>query len=248
MFPKIYVISLERQKSRRIFIEAKLRKYQLDYEFFNAIDFKDFTKNEVLGFVDQDRRHWTNYLRPGAVCCALSHIGTYEKFLRTEHEHCIVLEDDTFPCSNIMEIADFFDADDGHRLPDILLLFSYSEEKMKVFSNGMRHGRYGVYLCRDSFPMGGGAYLINRKAAKQILAYNSPVKATADQWSEFSRLDLTVGVLKPDIFKDALFDSTLGYLSPRMIWLQRLVPKPFRRIKKKVSYWRRSGNIVTRSR
>lgn len=245
MIPKIFVISLAREKERRKLIKDNLSSHGLDATIFDAIDARNYSAVEITRKIDDSRRGWTNYLRPGAVCCALSHLGVYQEFLKGSDDYCLVLEDDAQFIATRKELAELMQSATDSSFPDIVLLNSYANEKVRVIDSGFRVSRkHKMYGCINQYPSSGLAYFINRNAAKKIVHYNHPVKATADQWNEFAELGFRVGVVKPDMFEPSFFESTIDYISSKDLWKKRIVPSWLRSFRRKASYSNRVGNII----
>ncbi len=82
---KIVVINLKKDIDRKMFMSKQLESFNLNYEFFDAVDGKlfDFSKMNV------DKN-----MTDGEKGCALSHKFVLSNFLEGKHEYCLVLEDD----------------------------------------------------------------------------------------------------------------------------------------------------------
>lgn len=229
----IYVISLRRSGDRRTLISQNMENFNFNFNFIDAEDASEFSRDYINDLIWEPRRVWTNYLRPGAVCCALSHLKAYRNFLNSDYSRCCILEDDAF--IDTKNVSRFLSISEDY--PDIVLLNSYSIKKIQVYNC---KNRSDLFICKDGYPESAAAYLINSRAASAILEYNYPVKSTADQWSEFCKLGLEIGIIKPNIFEIRNMESTIDYFkSP----IKKFVPEWLRRIRRKRSYHDRLKNI-----
>jgi glycosyl transferase family 25 len=236
---KTYIISLEREKARREKISNNLEQYpDIDYEFVDALDARKYTLEEIDSFVWVPRREWRNYLRPGAVCCALSHMIAYKKFLDFGGDWCLVLEDDVFVVpsryNSFMKLVQDLKTLDY----DLILLNSYANKKVDLY----RDNSYKeLHSCYKKFPQSGAAYLINKSAAKNIIRNNNPVMCTADQWGELIVPPLKMGIIKPDIFHLTNAKSSIDYV--RDSGINAFVPESMKSIRRMLLYRVRLKNI-----
>jgi len=227
-----YVISLERARIRRQHIQKHFRSFLRKYEIVNAIDAQDFEVEQIKSLVAQDRRDWTNYLRPGAVCCALSHMRAYETFLSTDAEHCLVLEDDAELAISRKEYEHILE-----RLinidVDVIVFASFSIKKVVLQQHTVVSKNFQLFIANaDDAPGGAVAYLIKREAARKILKYNNPVRDTADAWQSYiDNIGLKVLFLKPHIFRQANLGSTIDYVDRNSL-LKRISPNWLRALKR----------------
>ena len=233
---KTYVISLERQRARRTRIERLLNGRSMPHEMVDAIDAADYSSDQIDNLVAPPMREWRRYLRPGAVCCALSHQKAYAAMLHARWPAALILEDDATPRSSGQDLErlmqQFMETDF-----DILLLSSYApgaRARVGEFRESEIPGHTVLTLGRP--PLAGAiSYFIRARAAQAILSFNDPVRCGADDFGGFAgELGLQIGVVKPDLFIPAGGPSTIDYLSPRMRRLQRLIPEGILALRRKV--------------
>jgi glycosyl transferase family 25 len=244
----INVISLERVKQRRQSIERNFAAKGFQFNYFDAIDAQCFSHDELLGKVHESKREWKNYFRPGIICCALSHLGVYEKFINSDYPYCMVFEDDaivTIDKDMLIEILSFFISKIiVNKKAEIILLNSYSRKKC-FLDTQLQYKKWGLAFCTNNFPIGSTAYLINRKAAKKILKYNNPLKVTADQWDAFAGIDINVSCILPNIVELALFESSIDYIDNKMLKVLKMItPRFIRKIRAENSYRKNCRNII----
>lgn len=101
-FDKIFVVSLHRAFDRKAAIRQHLEG--LNYDFFQAVDKKDFTVEEAIksGVYDEIKalrlnRHGVRKLHLGEIACAWSHRNLYEKIVAEGYERVLIFEDDVVP-------------------------------------------------------------------------------------------------------------------------------------------------------
>ncbi|EJV9312367.1 glycosyltransferase family 25 protein [Vibrio vulnificus] len=206
----IRVVSLVDSKNRLPFSS---RFNPLEFEFFDALlggrHKKSF--NESLFQFKYNR-----VARDGEIGCTLSHYIIIKELIETNLESMIILEDDAIP---VKEFFDFYaDLFLKNNKPSIFLLgHSKTREKdlwlqrlkqplkevinLNGFSFGINHR---ITEC------GTVGYIINRKAAEIISAYDSPYWL-ADDWKFFEEIGIHVyHPVKPLIYEDLTTVSTTG--------------------------------------
>jgi GR25 family glycosyltransferase involved in LPS biosynthesis len=142
MHPKIgvfYYINLERRQDREYNIKKQFEKYNItNYERINAI----------------------NMPQKGYLGCSLSHLKTIETFLQSEHDVCVILEDD-FDFTQSREVCE-----------DMFKKFfedNIEWDCVMLSSNTKQSAYYNDYLdkCIRAYTTAG--YMINRKFATILL-------------------------------------------------------------------------------
>jgi GR25 family glycosyltransferase involved in LPS biosynthesis len=128
----IYYINLEHRNDRRIQLEKEISTISLPKERIDAIYFPCL----------------------GSLGCTLSHIKTLERFIDdTEHNECIILEDDFEFTRNFQEL----------KIPDIpwdVIMLSGNVMKEDYFNTYLNK----VYDCQTT-----SGYMVNKKFAKILL-------------------------------------------------------------------------------
>ena len=114
------------------------------------------------------------------VCCSLSHLKAYEKFINSKFDYALILEDD----------AVFIDKFNENLKK--LLVKNFIHEKQIIFLSELweffkkpidKSNNYEIVNVTNAV-MGHG-YLINKKAAIAISSFNYPVKTLADNFVIF---------------------------------------------------------------
>ncbi|MDA9871943.1 glycosyltransferase family 25 protein [Candidatus Thioglobus sp.] len=145
----------------------------------------------------------------GELASTLNHLLAYKKFLNSENDLAIIMEDDAdfivdefiFVVNQLRKIID-------KSKPQVYLLtpvISYLNNHAKALSEN-----YKVVRVIQSWDSSG--YIINRKAAEKIIKVNSKSWIIADDWVRYIRhADVNVFSVIPTIIKQNLimFDSNL---------------------------------------
>ena len=95
---KIYVINMKISTDRKNHITKILNNNNLNYEFIEAINGKELDSNYVDSITKEKLRDLTR----GEIGCFLSHKKTYNKFLDSGEDYCLILEDDIELCENFI--------------------------------------------------------------------------------------------------------------------------------------------------
>ena len=196
---------------RREALTKLLEKMPFQFQFISINDDLELTPEAITKNHDSKRtidsfgRDFTR----GELASTLNHLLAYKKFLDTENDLAIVMEDDAdfiidefiFVIERLIKIID-------KRKPQVYLLtpvISYLNSNSKDFSED-----YKVVKVIQSWDSSG--YVINREAAKKMINANSKSWFIADDWVRYKRhakVDLFSVI--PTIIKQNLnvFDSNL---------------------------------------
>jgi len=196
---------------RREALTKLLEKMPFQFQFISINDDLELTPEAITKNHDSKRtidsfgRDFTR----GELASTLNHLLAYKKFLDTENDLAIVMEDDAdfiidefiFVIERLIKIID-------KRKPQVYLLtpvISYLNSNSKDFSED-----YKVVKVIQSWDSSG--YVINREAAKKMINANSRSWFIADDWVRYKRhakVDLFSVI--PTIIKQNLnvFDSNL---------------------------------------
>lgn len=170
---KIYYINLDRSKDRKESVESICYSQNLTPERISAIDGKNIDINDKKYEKAIHKIKWwfekNNLSNVGHFGCYLSHMKTYQTFLESNNEYCLILEDD------IELITDDLKRDiliNMNNLPndwDILLLGYEIDGRKKNVSNGNKNTKLRNGLLNINYFVGLHAYIITRKTAKILL-------------------------------------------------------------------------------
>lgn len=189
---KAYVINLDKNIDRMVFMKSQLNRLGVEYERFSAVNGKELTKQQRRGGFSAFRSFLAMGIRltDGEIGCALSHAMIYRKMQDKEIPIALILEDDVLLADcfcNVLEkaVAGFIDCNK----PQVILLSSHAccqkhEDGIERITSGM---------CTDG-------YLITLPAARMLYKANYPVITVADRWHRWvKRLGLELYRIWPTV-------------------------------------------------
>jgi len=174
---KVFVINLKSSSDRRISIEQQCQMLNLNYEFIEAVDGKDFSRDELSMHTMIN----SYAIKPGEVGCALSHQKIYDKIVAEEIDHALILEDDALLNPSLSDVLSNLDMGSFKSNPSVILLSkveSYLNKKISIIGEG--HILYPIFYAKAAH-----AYIINNSAAKNLKDLLYPVWMVADHWQLF---------------------------------------------------------------
>lgn len=206
----VYIINLDRSKERYASIKGPAEALGFPVTRLSATDGKTLEPQEIKTAVDFES--YTTFMghgpELGTIGCSFSHIRSWRAFLNSPYEFALVLEDDVSfdpqtlrnALENIVKYPSLWDIvnfENHHRgMP--LPLHRFPNQQTLV-----------VYLTEQTHT---GAYLVNRNAAKRLLAQALPIKMPIDHY--FTRtweMGLTfTGLENPRLVHQTFGDSTIA--------------------------------------
>lgn len=206
----VYVINLESSKERYEYIKDNIESLGFPQLRIEAVDGRKMLKSEIYSKVDIEKYKSFSKSLPnvGTIGCYLSHVNVWEEFLKSDLEFAIIFEDDiSFDPYKVRSVID--DLLEVSYLWDVVTLepkhrgFPLTIKKLK------NDQRLVVYLTEITHS---GAYIINRKAAANLLRKALPICIPLDHY--FTRgweLDLKfTGVENPRLIKQTFGESDIG--------------------------------------
>lgn len=172
----VLLINLPRSTDRRERMEQRLADLGLNYQILPAVDGKALWP-QLLPTVDVGafERHVGRDVLPGEVGCYHSHLQAWQRFLASDAQVLLVLEDD------MVFHDDFVDALRialrGRAHWDMLKLAKI-RAKQPVCQGLL--GPYRLNACIGAFT-GFGAYLVQRDTAQRLLPVLLPITAPIDR-------------------------------------------------------------------
>ena len=153
--PLVLLINLEKRTDRLLRMQNRLAG--IIYTRIDAVDIESLS--------DEIRIFESNLSAPELACSA-SHIKALKTFLKTDHEACIVLEDDVLFSDDFKTIVN-----SGLVLPDDAYVLKLETFKHKIF---VSRRKFRVdkfkYVKMQSGHYGAAAYMTSRNGAKHIIA------------------------------------------------------------------------------
>ena len=181
---KIYVINLKREAERRENIVKELQKQNIqNFEIVDAVDGMEIKRNDLDLLISKDNKFInpinTNMNAP-EICCSLSHVKVYKKFVETNFEYALIFEDDAVFLNNFTEkLKNFIIRNFKYKKQIILLgeLWQFYKRPLDV------ENEYEIVDVRNAVLT--HAYFINKEAAKSLISFNYPVKTMPDNFLAF---------------------------------------------------------------
>jgi len=142
--PPIYIINLKRTPERRLSISRQLDKYNLRYQFVEAIDKYDLGSSRYrariarsLAMAESDMEWKYKKCGLGGLACTLSHLKVYNLILKSDATAACILEDDAILLPRFVALLK-----EAFRYPwDVLTLSSHSATISDLLRNYIRmHG------------------------------------------------------------------------------------------------------------
>ena len=198
---KIYVINLKRETKRKENIINELRKQNIvDFEVIDAIDGEEIKKSELDLLISKSNKFINpinTFMNAPEICCALSHIKVYKKFIETNMDYALIFEDDAIFLNNFSEKLKKFILKNFKYEKQIMLL----TELWQFFKKPLDiENEYEIVDVRNAVLT--HAYFINREAAKSLISFNYPVKTMPDNFLIFSiYCDIKITGLNPFLLK-----------------------------------------------
>ncbi|MGY4829807.1 glycosyltransferase family 25 protein [Sphaerotilaceae bacterium SBD11-9] len=180
-----FVINLEKDDVRRAQITAQLNEAGQAFEIFPGVYGKDLSDEELRRSYDAQaaacgRREMTL----GEIGCALSHLGVYRAILERNLPFALVLEDDVKLGPDFARVLPQLEACLRVDTPQVILL---NWVKLTSYVSTRRLSERHVLAPVLNETWGAYSYVLNRAAARSLLAALYPVRLPADIWDQFRR-------------------------------------------------------------
>lgn len=189
----VLLINLPRSTERRERMEQRLSAIGLPYELLPAVDGRA-RWDELLASVDVPafERHTGRDVLPGEVGCYHSHLRAWQRFLASDAQTLLVLEDDMVFHADF--VAALRIALRGRAHWDMLKLAKI-RAKQPLCQGTLGAYRLNAYVGAAT---GFGAYLVQREAAQRLLPTVLPIRAPIDrELEQVQRHDLRHFGLEP---------------------------------------------------
>ena len=212
----IFVISLERTKRRRSYIQSHLQSLNMNYTMVDAIDGMLVDEDVLYSQADMERVKQSPYwLTKGAIACALSHKKALDIFIDSRYDMALILEDDIVLPSNIESILSDISRVIGSY--DIVLLYYAALRKAFLSKKGGINTASGslLYPITLSQISTSSAYLIGKDSAKKLSQIIIPVSVAADSWGHFYECNCFANVYLhyPLVLQTKDFKSSIEYFN-----------------------------------
>lgn len=203
----LYVINMKFRSDKRKRMTDELNKHGLKAEFIDAIvgyniDINKMINNDLIN----NKIH--RELRRGEIGCYLSHIKTWETFMKSDNKYALILEDDAVFMDNFKE-----------KFKELLVEIDFPFDVIYLNDNCEHHfGEkclYGKRKSKNLFmpgTVGYGlyGYLLSKEGAKKLLDVALPIEMPVDDkiMMMYEKEEL-IGCkcIKPYIFVNSIIDS-----------------------------------------
>lgn len=181
---QVYIINLKKDEDRKKNILIELKKQNIEnFELVEAIDGNKL-KDEELNLLTYKNKKlinpWNTKMSPSQIGCALSHIKIYKKFIKSNFQFALILEDDAYFLDKFTEDLKKFILKNFVYEKQIILLSQLKE----FYSQSLdKINNYEIVSVTNAFFT--HSYLINKEAAKSIINFNYPIKTIADNFVFF---------------------------------------------------------------
>lgn len=172
---KVYLINLDRAQGRLATMTARLAAVPLEFERVSAVDGRAL-RFPIPEFSELSYRllHGRRTV-PAEVGCYLSHVECARRFLESDADHALILEDDTdFAADFLPTLSAALDHSAGW---DILRLSTVSRGRKYPYAPLTPGRSLALALTREK---GAGAYVINRRAAGWFVNRLLPMRLAWD--------------------------------------------------------------------
>ena len=205
----IFVLSPEKFIERRNHISRLFDKASIKFEFLSIDDEAVLTPDSIKEIHDKKRTldSFGRDLTRGELASTLNHLLAYRKFLDSNNEVVVILEDDAnFNVNNFRLIIDLLIKMVNNKKPQVYLLTpttSYLNHNAKQINKDFK--------IVNVVAAWGAGYIINRAAATKILDVNARSWIICDDWvkyKKYANINL-MAVVPPIIQPDRRFESNL---------------------------------------
>ena len=205
---RIYVISLAKENPRRSQLAEAFAPLCQSYEVVDAVDGRgglDPKWEHELDRIETNRRT-RKQVSNAEFACALSHRMTQERFLNSNGEWALILEDDMILDARISG----FLAECSYRTAPMLLLH---HSNARVLGKGTHlPGTKSRMVPLALSPFGTTAYTVNRPIAQCLVTAQKPVRYLGDWPIDLASVGAKAVV--PAIVDHPHRDATLSTLAP----------------------------------
>jgi glycosyl transferase, family 25 len=217
---KIYVISLERATERRLSIKNQMAKLNLEYEIIDAVDGRTMNDQDIQKAVDENVYNWyktESWMPCGVIGCTLSHVKFFEKFLESNSDWAVIIEDDVILYNDFEKVINAIAKQNVEN--EVTLLFYQTakvNEEIIILQNTRKDlvDSYSLYQPKDMNKVGSTAgYIVSRKVAKKLLYKQKPMSCVSDWWGQYHKSECfeKLNLVYPLVMEPGTFASTLDY-------------------------------------
>lgn len=213
---KTYVISLKKSSIRRESMSNQLNKNNIDFEFLDATNKDDIDNmwidenlNDYFKAEHQKFKH--SFISKGALGCSDSHRRIWRKFIESNDEVAIILEDDCYFPPNSFNTIKKVSQDIENLEYDFINLYYTSLEYLNLNEKNSKkiNNNFKIYDYPNQSTSSSLGYIITKNGAKKLLSsQDKKLTRMADAW-DFDDINLKAGLIYPLCILTAGFPSTI---------------------------------------
>jgi len=216
---KTYVISLADEEIRRENIKKQLNELNIEFQFFDAIDFRNVPIETLGNYTTQDFKY-KKPLRPltrGEIGCSLSHLTLISKLKQNLNSDAfLILEDDAIL---MPQLYTFIHSDKLKSFDWDIIILGYSKLSCCDFNSFYlkepikkieKVDNINIGLVWNEWTCGTVSYLINAKCLSKINSIQ--VSSMADDWSYIKeKFNLSIYHIRPLLVQEDFlsFESSI---------------------------------------
>ncbi|MGB1361128.1 MAG: glycosyltransferase family 25 protein [Alphaproteobacteria bacterium] len=202
---KIFVVSLKDAKQRRKIIASKMKKFGIQFEFFDAVDGRKELNKKYETMVDRKlaKIRLGREISNPEIGCGLSHAMVYKKMVQENIKNAIVLEDDVILDKDFAEMVNKSLCEKSNY--DFIFLYH-------LYGRAMRFGKdkflKDYNICKMAkTPNSTAGYYLNNKMANYLYKRVLPISWVAD-WNV--KLDsMNTALIYPRIVRHPAIKNSL---------------------------------------
>ncbi|MEM7132763.1 MAG: glycosyltransferase family 25 protein [Chloroflexota bacterium] len=226
----IWVLNLERDTDRRLFMEQQLTERGVDFELIKAVDKETLTQEELSLYSKQAALNCTGReLSRGEIGCALSHAKMWQRMVDEQIPEVLILEDDVRVSRGLCQVLA-----NRHLFPQ--------EVEFINFSTASPQSPFGDYISEiyrlsehQTDANMTSAYWITLDGAQKLLNGAYPIRWPADALTGrtyitdlvslgvYPRVALPSDDLESSIWKNDQHAYPKLYLVPRLRNIQHII-------------------------
>lgn len=178
----IFVINLPVSTDRLQSMQKQLAAIGKEFITIKAVDGSKIADDEFFFY----KREVSYAITKGEVGCAMSHLKAYKQLVDSDYDLALILEDDVTVPADIGKHLESIAKNNSDRHSTVTLLSDINQYQNKqLYSTDNTHHVHKVLNAAFSH-----GYVINKPAAKKMLANLFPVWCVADQWTTFQEFGL----------------------------------------------------------
>ncbi len=192
---RTFIINLKESTDRRQYMINEMKKTNLEYEFFDAVNGRNIRNIDEIYLREDSFKKIRKILTYGEIGCAMSHLLIYKKMIDENIEQALILEDDIIVSNDFKHV--FNELLKIKKNNYVILLGQSDPQLLKKIYRQTVAPKYSLVKIFDS-GYGTYGYIIDNAAARVIYSMNYPVLYEADRWNVFWKF-IDIYVLLPYI-------------------------------------------------